>query len=83
MTLMQIKLFVGLRYNSERTIPASLIKIPFDGKEYIGFYLENPKPTLIELRHATRHLLDLLQKEWQEVSCDALSPVVFPELFCG
>lgn len=80
---MQIKLFVGLRYHSERGIPDSLIKIPHKGKEYIGYYLENPKPTLTELRHTMMTLLELLQKEWENVRLDTLSIVIFPELFCG
>lgn len=80
---MEIKLFVGTRYTTPFPLPEGLIKIPHQGKEFVGLYLKSPKPTLKELRHAASVVRESLQKELPSIRCDHLPMTIFPQLFCG
>ena len=57
--------------------------IPFDGKEYIGLYLETAQPSVQELRRSHAGFTDALQKHLPDLRTDNLPVVVFPQAFLG
>jgi hypothetical protein len=86
---MKTKLFIGTRVTPDLKIRlASIIEnkwqlIPFEGKEYIGFYLEAPSSTISQLRSQSRQFIELLQHYLPDLRTDTLPIVVFPQLFLG
>jgi hypothetical protein len=85
---MQTKLFVGTRLTPELKFHlgsdfAPMSCIPYDGKEYLGVYLESEHPTVREIRAATDAFLLKLQEHCPEHRVDNLPVVVFPQLFVG
>jgi hypothetical protein len=57
--------------------------IPFEGKEYVGAYLETPLPTIAELQNHCREFMATLQKLLPDLRTDNFPIVVFPQLFLG
>ncbi len=85
---MRTKLFVGTRLTPElKSCLASgcspMACIPFEGKEYLGYYLEPDRPTVGEIRACCDAFLLKLQELCPEQRIDNLPVVVFPQLFVG
>ena len=85
---MQTKLFVGTRLTPELkmevgTALSSLNCIPYEGKEYVGHYLETEQPTVDEIRSQCDAFLLTLQELCPQFRVDNLPVVVFPQLFVG
>ncbi|MCC5831523.1 MAG: hypothetical protein JJU12_00565 [Chlamydiales bacterium] len=85
---MRTKLFVGTRCTPELKShlegdTSPLVSIPYNGKEYLGYYLESDHPTVQEVRAACDAFLLKLQHHCPEQRVDNLQVVVFPQLFVG
>lgn len=86
---MQTKLFIGIRIIPE--LRGELLNatskefqcIPFEGREYVGCYLENPSPTMQELREQSNRLIRVLQTHLPDLRVDTLPVLVFPQMFLG
>lgn len=83
------KLFLGTRVSPELRSHLggvtfdSLKLIPFQGKEYLGFYLENSFPTVHELRTLKSQLTALLETHFPELRIRNSQIVIFPQVFVG
>lgn len=85
---MQTKLFLGTRLTPELKMElkrdlSSLQCIRHEGKEYIGHYLQNPHPSLAEIRSLTDRFLHILQDASSDFRVDNLPVQIFPQLFVG
>lgn len=85
---MQTKLFVGTRLSPELKMQissdlAEMTCIPYEGKEYIGRYLDSARPTVQEVRAVCDAFLLRLQELCPDFRVDTLPVVVFPQLFVG
>ncbi len=85
---MRTQFFVGTRLTPELKMQlgaefAPLICIPYEGKQYLGHYLEAERPTVGDVQNACTHLLSTLQQRCPEHRVDNLPVVVFPQLFVG
>lgn len=87
---MQTKLFIGTRVTPdlkarlwEVEMGAPFQFIPFEGKEYVGVYIDASLPTVRDLKHRGTQLMDTLQKCLPDLRTDNLPLVVFPQLFLG
>ncbi|MCH9624849.1 MAG: hypothetical protein S4CHLAM123_00100 [Chlamydiales bacterium] len=83
---MQTKIFIGTRLTPElhtALSQTSLQRIPFEGKEYLGLYLERQTPTVANLQHARKQLIESLQQNLPDVFADKLRVVVFPQVLLG
>lgn len=85
---MNTKLFVGIRVTPDLKMRLSSVVdglqfIPFEGKEYVGTYLDATLPTLQQLRTQRTHLIESLQKFLPDLRTDTLPVVVFPQVFLG
>lgn len=86
---METKLFLGTRLTPDLKMrlgkmeEKTLQLIPFEGKEYIGLYLNSTMPTLQELRKEHHHFMERLQKHLPDLRTDTLAVVVFPQAFLG
>ncbi len=84
---MLTKLFVGTRFTSELKMRigsdlSPMTAIPYEGKEYIGYYLES-NPTVAQIRTCCDEFLIKLQEHCPEHRVDNLPIVVFPQAFVG
>ncbi len=79
---MQIKLFVGTRLTPELGA-TTLLKIPHEGKEYVGSYVDCNPLSINDLRHTASSVQMTLQNENPHLRIHSSALVVFPELFCG
>jgi hypothetical protein len=88
-TTMKTKLFMGTRMVPDLKpclyyqIGTELQLIPFQGKEYLGYYLQEEWLTLEQLRNHCRQFIDQMQKNLPDVRADKLPVVVFPQVFLG
>jgi len=85
---MKTKLFVGTRLTPELKMQlgsnfSPMTSIPYEGKEYLGHYLESDHPTVQEIRNQCDQFLLKLQEHCPEYRVDNLPVVVFPQLFVG
>ena len=86
---MQTKLFMGTRITPDLKMrlgdlsEKKLQLIPFEGREYIGTYLEIRMPTIQELRAHHLLFIESLQKYLPDLRTDTLPVVVFPQAFLG
>lgn len=85
---MQTKLFIGTRMIPDLKpcldqLQGGLKLIPFQGKEYLGFYIQDCSPTVLQLRDYSRGFIDQIQSNLPHVRADTLPVVVFPQLFLG
>ncbi len=85
---MKTKLFVGTRLTPELKMHLGsaieeLSCIPYEGREYLGSYLESDSPTVLEVQTACDQLIETLQARCTEFRVDTLPVVVFPQLFVG
>ena len=83
------KFFIGTRFSPELrhqlygTESSVLRTIPYEGKEYVGFYLETHHPSLQEIQEARTHFIQALQAQCPEVHIDLCHQVIFAQLFLG
>lgn len=87
---MQTKLFIGTRITPDLKARLGSIDqihdfqlIPFEGREYVGTYVNSVSPTLAELRLRCNQFIEALQKYLPDLRTDNLPIVVFPQLFLG
>lgn len=86
---MHTKLFMGtratpdLKANLEGLIECGLKHIPFEGKEYVGSYLQHTEPTVEQVRNHRQQLIEMMQARLPHVRSDTLPLVVFPQVFLG
>lgn len=86
---MHTKLFMGTRATPdlktclERLIECGLQHIPFEGKEYIGSYLQIANPTVQQVEVHHKKLIDTMQAHLPHLRADTLPVVVFPQVFLG
>lgn len=85
---MHTKLFIGTRLTPELKIQlgsdySPMACIPYEGKEYLGYYLESDHPTVQEIRAICDAFLLKLQEYCPQHRVDNLPVVVFPQLFVG
>lgn len=86
---MQNKLFIGtrvtpdLKFRMGSTFGTALQVIPFDGKEFVGNYVTDPTPTVLELRKLRCAFIEALQLHLPDLRADMLPVVVFPQMFLG
>lgn len=86
---MHTKLFVGTRLTPELkarigNLPEEGFQpIPYEGKEYIGIYLDTRHPTVQEIRHVSESFIEKLQTHLPDLRADTLSIVLFPQVFLG
>ena len=84
---MQTKLFIGTRVTPDLKARLSNVEkfqfIPFEGKEYVGSYIQIPLPTIRELRHHYAVFIESLQGHLPDLRTDTLPVVVFPQVFLG
>lgn len=74
------KLFVGYRLTPELKAALkgnALQTIPYQGKEYVGRYLEKPSPTMQDVEAVAAEITETLPALHQK------NLVVFPQLFLG
>ncbi len=90
MLIPQIKLFVGYRVtaelkNSTRDAEelGGLILASYEGKEYIGLYLDSTDPSLEEVKQIHKDVKKRLSLCCPEVHVESLPSVVFPQVFLG
>lgn len=85
---MQTKLFLGTRLTPDLKMhlhrePEGLQKIPYEGKEYLGFYLPYLHPTVEEIRQCCAQFTQQIQSLFPHMRADALPVVIFPQIFLG
>jgi hypothetical protein len=79
---MELKIFVGTRGTPDLTLPENLLKVPIQGKEYIGLYSEGKSLKLKDIHHAASFVRESLAS-CNNSRVDHLKMVVFLQLFCG
>jgi hypothetical protein len=67
----------------EELIDKGLQHIPFEGKEFIGCYLQIVHPTVQNLREHHEKLIEIMQACLPHMRADTLPVVVFPQVFLG
>ena len=86
---MKTKLFLGTRVTPDlkgrlsEAREAQWQVIPFEGREYIGVYVETQHPTVKNMRSLCKEFTESLQKHLPDLRTDTLPIVVFPQLFLG
>lgn len=86
---MHTKIFIGTRLTPDLkarlySFEGQIFKfVPFDGKEYLGSYVDSTFPTLCEIKNLSHELMETLQKYLPDMRTDTLPLVVFPQLFLG
>lgn len=86
---MLTKIFIGARFTPElraelgNQAPDGLQIIPYQGKEFVGAYLDSPAPSVSEMRHFSSHLMTALQTSCPNLRSNHFHIVVFPQLFLG
>ncbi len=64
-------------------IENGLKHIPFEGREYVGAYLETLHPNVQQLQHHHATFTNLLQEHLSHVRVDNFPIVLFPQMFLG
>ncbi len=86
---MHTKLFMGTRATPDLKacldglIESGLQHIPFEGKEYVGSYLQIADPTVQQVEVHHKRLIDTMQSHLPYLRADMLPVVVFPQVFLG
>ena len=86
---MHTKLFMGTRVTPdlkaclEGLIESGLRHIPFEGKEYVGSYLQTLHPTVQQVCDHHGKLIDTMQAHLPYLRADTFPVVVFPQAFLG
>lgn len=77
---MLTKLFVGFRLTSELKQSLSehtLLIVRYEGKEYVGQYLEQENPSLADIENSATSLKERIPAAYKS------EIVIFPQLFLG
>jgi hypothetical protein len=72
-----------LKMHLNRLEELGLTAIPFEGKEYVGYYLQNSPPTVKQIRQYSHTFIEQIQKTLPDVRADTLPIVFFPQVFLG
>jgi hypothetical protein len=86
---MKTKLFLGTRLTPDLKMRLAYAQdkqwelIPFEGKEYVGIYVDTPLPTVKHIRYLCQAFMEALQKSLPDLRTDTLPIVVFPQVFLG
>lgn len=84
---MQSKVFVGTRVTPELSEligdTQEFQLVPYEGKRYVGLYLDTKCPTLTQVREVCDHFVATLQVHCPQLRCDRLPIIIFPQLFLG
>jgi len=81
---METRLFLGMRLTPEIRVQLSdflyddLKRVPHEGKEYLGLYMEARSPSLSEIKARRDHLVSVLNNHFPGAK---VSLILFPELF--
>ncbi len=87
--MMRTRLFMGTRVTpelknyAEKLADAGLQLIPFEGREYIGYYLKEEYPTLCQLRTHHKFFTEQMQKNLPDVRLDTFPILFFPQVLIG
>jgi|GEM_PF-2449673 len=60
-----------------------LQRVSHQGKEYLGFYLQQKEPSLCQIQRAQRDLINQLQHLCTHTPVDSLTCLLFAQLFLG
>ncbi len=93
---MTVRIFVGVALSTEIEIKLnqsklwkeasfhpsceSLMKVHFQGKDYLGRYLAYNEVTVKDLKEAEKQMLDTLHKYSSEINIDKIESFTFPQV---
>ncbi|MCH9611204.1 MAG: hypothetical protein S4CHLAM81_14190 [Chlamydiales bacterium] len=78
------KIFVGAKMTLElRPLLQQLTAVEYEGREYLGRYVESASPTLAEVEAICHELASIFAAHREEVPSRAPQIVAFGQLFVG
>lgn len=86
---MNSQLFTGYRLSAELKIklrdkkPEGITHLLYDGKEFLGLFINESFPTLKEAKRQTDGLIACLETEFPSYRFNRASVVIFPVLLIG